>query len=398
MPCGGRFQSSPPSNLVSWSVLVNYVPAHVGHRPRQIIARFDVVLVGTVLFLAVTGVVMIYSATRGKLALAGVDPYYYLKRQAIFMVIGLVVMVVLALFDYRRLEQFSTVLYVGTLLALMGVYVLGSSALGSQRWFSLGPFQAQPSEFATLTIVVAMATYCARRRDGLEFRDLVRLLILAGVPILLIIKQPDLGTGIVLSVILVVMLAVAGMPGRYLVMVIVGAVLIIIVALQLGLLQHYQIARLTSFINPNGASSAATYNVTQAKDAIGAGGWLGKGLFRGAQTNLSYVPFQQTDFIFSAVGEQVGFVGSSLLLMLYGVVVWRILRTAQLARDTFGRLLCAGVFALLVFSVFENVGMNMGIMPVAGIPLPFLSYGGSASVVFFAAVGLTVSVHARSSR
>ena len=378
--------------------MVNYAPAHVGRRPRDITARFDVVLIGTSLLLAFTGVVMIYSATRGKLALAGEDPHYYLKRQAIFMIIGVVVMVALAVFDYRRLEQVSTILYAGTLVALAGVYVAGKSAQGSQRWFPLGPFQVQPSEFATLTVIIAIATYCARRREGLEFKDLVRLLILAVVPIVVIIKQPDLGTGIVLSVILVVMLAVAGMPGRYLVLVIVGAVLVVLVALKLGLLQHYQIARLTSFINPNGASSTATYNVTQAKNAIGAGGLFGKGLFRGAQTNLSYVPFQQTDFIFSAVGEQVGFIGSSLLLFLYGVVAWRMLRTAQLARDNFGRLLCAGVFALLVFSVFENVGMNMGIMPVAGIPLPFLSYGGSASVVFFAAVGITASVHARSLR
>ncbi|HEV3265226.1 MAG TPA: rod shape-determining protein RodA [Acidimicrobiales bacterium] len=378
--------------------MVNYAPAHVGRRPRDITARFDVVLIGTSLLLALTGVVMIYSATRGKLALAGDDPHYYLKRQAIFMIIGVVVMVALTVFDYRRLEQVSTILYVGTLVALAGVYVAGKSAQGSQRWFPLGPFQIQPSEFATLTVIIAIATYCARRREGLEFKDLVRLLILAVVPIVIIIKQPDLGTGIVLSVILVVMLAVAGMPGRYLMLVIFGAVLVVLVALNLGLLQHYQIARLTSFINPNGASSTATYNVTQAKNAIGAGGLFGKGLFRGAQTNLSYVPFQQTDFIFSAVGEQVGFVGSSLLLFLYGVVAWRILRTAQVARDNFGRLLCAGVFALLVFSVFENVGMNMGIMPVAGIPLPFLSYGGSASVVFFAAVGITASVHARSVR
>jgi rod shape determining protein RodA len=377
---------------------VNYAPAHVGRRPRDITDRFDVILIGTSLLLALTGVVMIYSATRGKLALAGEDPHYYLKRQAIFMIIGVVVMVALAVFDYRRIEQVSTILYIGTLVALAGVYVAGKSAQGSQRWFPLGPFQIQPSEFATLTVIVAIATYCARRREGLEFRDLVRLVILAAVPILVIIKQPDLGTGIVLSVILVVMLAVAGMPGRYLITVIVGAVLVVLVALNLGLLQHYQIARLTSFINPNGASSTATYNVTQAKNAIGAGGLFGKGLFRGAQTNLSYVPFQQTDFIFSAVGEQVGFIGSSVLLFLYGVVAWRILRTAQMARDEFGRLLCAGVFALLVFSVFENVGMNMGIMPVAGIPLPFLSYGGSASVVFFAAVGITASVHARSVR
>ncbi len=174
--------------------------------------------------------------------------------------------------------------------------------------------------------------------------------------------------------------------------------LLVLFAINVGLLQKYQIDRLTSFISPNGASQVATYNVTQAKEAIAHGGVLGRGLFGGTLTNLAYVPEQQTDFIFSAVGEQVGFVGASLLLALYGVVAWRILRTAQLARDNYGRLLASGIFALLVFSVFENVGMNMGIMPVTGIPLPFLSYGGSSMVVFFAAIGMTISVHLRSVR
>jgi rod shape determining protein RodA len=379
---------------------VNYVHAHASApaRPRLHLARFDLLLVGISLVLALTGVVMIYSATRAKLALAGQNPHYYLTRQLTFVIIGVVVMVVVALIDYRRLEHISTFLYIGTLLALMGVYVIGSRAQGAQRWYSLGPLQLQPSEFATLTVLIAIATYCSRRPEGLDFRDLVRLIILAGVPILLIIKQPDLGTGIVLSIILVVMLAVAGMPGRYLLLLIVGAAVVVVVALQAGLLAKYQIDRLTSFISPNAAGSTASYNVTQAKDAIGSGGLFGRGLFRGAQTNLSYVPSQQTDFIFSAVGEQVGFVGSSALLFLYGLVAWRVLRAAQMARDTYGRMLCAGVFALLIFSVFENVGMNLGIMPVAGIPLPFLSYGGTAVIVFFAAIGLTVSVHARSVR
>ena len=379
---------------------MNYVHAHAParQRQRQPWARFDIVLVGTSVLLAIIGVVMIYSATRAKLALADDDPRYYLKRQLTFMLIGVVAMVVLALFDYRRFEQISTILYVGTLLALVGVYFVGKSALGAQRWYPLGPLQVQPSEFATLTVIIAIATYCARRPDGLDFRDLVRLVLLAGVPILLIIKQPDLGTGIVMSIILVVMLSVAGMPGRYLMLLIVGAVVVVLLALQANLLQKYQIERLTSLISPNAAGSTASYNVQQAKDAIGSGGLFGKGLFKGAETNLSYVPSQQTDFIFSAVGEQVGFAGSSILLFLYGVVAWRVLRTAQLARDNYGRLICSGVFALLIFSVFENVGMNLGIMPVAGIPLPFLSYGGTAVIVFFAAIGLTVSVHNRSVR
>jgi rod shape determining protein RodA len=355
--------------------------------------------VGTSLILALTGVVMIYSATKGKLSLAGEDPHYYLKRQAAYVIIGVVVMVALALFDYRRLEQVSTVLYVGFLLALLAVLSpIGSPALGSARWFSFGPLQLQPSEFATLVLIVAIATYCARRPEGLDFRDLVRLVLMSAAPIVLVIKQPDLGTGIVMAVILMVMLAVAGMPGRYLLLLILGAAVVVVAAFKLGLLQHYQIERLTSFISPNGASQAATYNVTQAKEAIAVGGVFGQGLFHGALTNLAYVPEQQTDFIFSAVGEQLGFVGAGALLLLYGMVTWRVLRTAQLARDNYGRLLCSGVFALLVFSVFENVGMNMGIMPVTGIPLPFLSYGGSATIGFFAAIGLVISVHARSAR
>jgi rod shape determining protein RodA len=376
-----------------------YAPANLATRSRQISLRIDPILIVTTVILAITGAVMIYSATRAKLALAGEDPRYYLKRQVAFLVIGLVVLAVTALFDYRRLEQISTILYVGIVLGLFAVLSpVGSHAQGSQRWFSLGALQLQPSEFATLVLIIAIATYCSRRPDGLDFRDLVRMVLLAALPILLVIKQPDLGTAIVLTIILFVMLAAAGMPGRYLLLLLVGAVVVVVFALDVGLLKHYQIQRLTSFIAPNGASQTVTYNVTQAKEAIAHGGIFGQGLFHGAQTNLAYVPEQQTDFIFSAVGEQLGFVGAATLLFLYGIVAWRVLRTAQQARDTFGRLLCSGIFALIVFSVFENVGMNMGIMPVAGIPLPFLSYGGSAMIGFMAAVGIVVSVHMRSVR
>ena len=380
---------------------MTYTTDTLATRSRHVTARIDPILLVTTGVLALTGIVMIYSATKGKLALAGLDPHYYLKRQVLFFVISLVVLVAVSLFDYRRWEQLATILYVGIVLALLAVLSpVGSSALGSQRWFAIpgSPLQLQPSEFATLVLIIAIATYCARRPEGLEFRDLVRMVLMAALPIVLIIKQPDLGTAIVCTVILLVMLAVAGMPGRYLILLVVGAVVVVVVALNLGLVKHYQIQRLTSFISPNSSSQDVTYNVNEAKTAIAHGGIFGQGLFTGAQTNLAYVPEQQTDFIFSAVGEQLGFVGAGILLLLYGILAWRILRTAQMAKDAFGRLLCSGVFALLMFSVFENVGMNMGIMPVAGIPLPFLSYGGSSMIGFMAAIGIVTSVNYRSTR
>jgi len=378
---------------------VTYTTDTLTTRSRHVSARIDPILLVTAGILAATGVVMIYSATRGKLTLEGLDPHYYLMRQLIFFVLSLMVLVAVSLFDYRRWEQLATVLYVGIVLALLAVLSpIGSSSKGSQRWFSLGPLQLQPSQFATLVLIVVIATYCARRPEGLEFRDLVRMVLMVALPILLIFSQPDLGTAIVCSVIFIVMLAVAGMPVRYLVLLGLGAVMVIVVALNIGVVKHYQIQRLTSFISPNTASTDVIYNVSQAKTAIAHGGIFGQGLFKGTQTNLAYVPEQRTDFIFSAVGEQLGFVGAGVLLVLYGMLAWRIMRVAQMAKDTFGRLLCSGVFALLMFSVFENVGMNMGIMPVAGIPLPFLSYGGSSMIGFMAAIGIVTSVHYRSTR
>jgi rod shape determining protein RodA len=368
---------------------------------RRSVPPFDFILVLATLLVATVGVVMVYTATRGTLLAAGDDPKTFLKKQGLFVVLGVITMVVVALIDYRRLEPVATILYWLIVLALMGVFVVGSSAQGAARWFSLGPLQLQPSEFAVLALILAVASYCARREEeGLAWRDVFRLLIMAGIPIVLVLLQPDLGTAMIMVIVLLIMLAVAGLPIRILIMLLVGTVLVALVAIEGGLLHHYQVARLTTFLHPDAKSTnpyvqSAIYNLQEATNAIGSGGLLGSGLGHGAQTNLGYVPEQQTDFIFTAVGEQLGFVGSVGVLSLLGIIAWRVLHAAVIARDIFGRLICAGLFAFIAFSVFQNAGMTMGIMPITGIPLPFVSYGGTAVLVFFGAVGLALSVGAR---
>jgi rod shape determining protein RodA len=373
--------------------------SHRSTSSRTPALRIDYALIISTLAVAVLGVVIVYSATRSKLVLAGDDPHYFLDHQAAYVVVGVIVMITLAVTDYRWLEHASAVLYVGIVLALLAMFTpVGSRALGATRWLQVGPVQIQPSSFAALALIVTVATFCARRPEGLDRGDLFKILLIAVVPIALVVKQPDLGSAIVMCIVLLVMLVVAGIPNRYLVLLLVSAVLGAFLIVHAGLLKPYQVERLTSFLSQSKDLQGNTYNLHESVAAIGSGGWWGTGLFHGPQTNLSYVPEQQTDFIFSAVGEQLGFVGAASVLALLGVLSWRVLRAAQLAADPFGRLLATGAFTLLAFSIFENAGMSMGIMPIAGIPLPFLSYGGSATVAFFAAVGVALSVHFRHQR
>jgi rod shape determining protein RodA len=371
-----------------------------GTSRRRSAGSTDWILAGAALLAALVGLVTVYTATRSGLAVHGLSATYFLKRQAVFVLGGIVIMIICWRLDYRRFEQLATPIYIVLLFLLVAVLApgIGSTALGAQRWFSLGFIQIQPSEFAVLAVIIAVATYCNRRPDGLTLRDVSRLLIMAGAPMLLILIQPDLGTVIIMSITVAVMLVVAGLPGRLLIWLLLAGVLVVVVAIEGGALSSYQIHRFTSFLNQNSSNPAIqqyVYNVKQAKTAIGSGGLFGAGIGHGALTNLGYVPEQQTDFIFTAVGEQTGFVGSTLVLALLGLISYRILRAAILAKDVLGRVICAGVFAFFTFSVFQNAGMTMGIMPVTGIPLPFLSYGGSAALVFFSAIGLVLAVEAR---
>jgi rod shape determining protein RodA len=358
----------------------------------------DFGLFGALIALGLTGVVMIYSATRQALVNAGDNPHYYLERQGVFVFVGIIVMYVISRFDYRRFEIAATPLYVGSLLGLAGVFFLGQSALGAQRWYNLGFVQIQPSEFTVLFIILAVATFCQRRPEGLTMRDVSRLLIMTVVPLAMIIKQPDLGTSIIIILCVAAMMVVAGVPPRFMTFLAIAGSISLVAATYLDLLKKYQVDRFVSFLNQHSTNPnliPLIYEVNNAKSAIGSGGLRGAGLFRGLQTVLGYVPEQRTDFIFTAIGEQLGFIGTVLIVILLGYVAFRMFMIGRNAKDTMGRLICLGVFIFFAFSCFENIGMTMGIMPVTGIPLPLLSYGGSAALVFFAAGGAVLSVSRR---
>jgi rod shape determining protein RodA len=356
----------------------------------------DVVLVFTTLAISLLGILMVYSATRRVRAGAGLDPTLFLKRQAMWVILGVGVMVLVSSIDYRRYREWAPLLYGAVILLLLAVLSpVGSEVRGTHGWFQFGAFQLQPAEFGKLALVVMLGSFVAMYSGQLTAGRLVVAIGIALVPIGLILLQPDVGTMLVFCAISLGMLLVGGAAPRHLVALALLGVVGVLGVVNLGLLEDYQEQRLTSFLEPTADSQRSTYNLQQSETAIGAGGVFGRGLFRGTQTNLSYVPEQETDFIFTAVGEELGFAGAASLLSLFSVLAWRIWRSAHLSRDLTGSLMCVGVLSLLGFQVFQNVGMTMGIMPITGIPLPFVSYGGSATIAGFAAVGLVLNVHMR---
>lgn len=365
--------------------------------PASPVRHLDLVLVGSIGAVSVLGAVMIFTATRGVRA-----PYdlSFVRKQVMFVVLGSVVMAAVATLDYRRLRAAAPIVYAACLVLLAGVLTpLGSRSKGTQGWYQLGPFQLQPSELAKLGLIISLAALASQFAGRVDARRLGALVLVAALPMGLVLLQPDLGTTLVSAFITLAVLLVAGVRPRHLAAIGLVAVVVGALVLQSGVLAQYQKNRLTVFVHQENPRAAAgrreAYNLDQAKIAIGSGGLTGEGLFRGNQTRLGNVPEQHTDFIFTAVGEQLGFVGGAALLALLAAIVWRVWRAAQLARDDFGTLLCVGVMAMFVFQVFENAGMTMGIMPITGIPLPFMSYGGSSTITLFLAMGIVLSVHMR---
>lgn len=362
--------------------------SRVGERsPFERLRFVDPILLGISLALAVFGIFAVYTAgSEGGQA--------YALNQTMGFVAGLAGALLLALIDYRRLKRYLPLIYGFALVMLLVVDIAGSSAKGAQRWIDVGPVQIQPAEFAKLLVVVVLAGYFADNPLS-ENKTFLKSLCILGVPALLVFAQPDLGTALVFGAVFFVMAFVGGAKPHQLGLLVASGVLFSALVLKLGILKDYQIARLTAFLDPaNAGASDEGYQVLQSKLAIGSGGLTGKGLGGDTLTlsKLGFLPEDHTDFIFSNLAERMGFVGGILLLGLFFVLVWRMLQVATVSRDRFGVLIAVGVATIFLFQVFVNVGMTMGIMPVTGIPLPFISYGRSSLVVSMISLGLLQSI------
>jgi rod shape determining protein RodA len=348
----------------------------------------DPVLLLVSLTLSACGVLAVY--------VAGTEAQQvYATNQALGFVLGIAGAIPLALIDYRHWQRYLRLIYGLVLLILLLVLVLGATAGGAQRWVDIGPVQVQPSEFAKLGMVIVLAGYFAERAIG-EHTIFLKALGILVVPAVLVFMQPDLGTALVFGTVFIAMAYIAGARLIQLAGLVVAGVVGAVLAVKLKVLEEYQVARLTAFMRPDGTSDVG-YQVAQSKMAIGSGGITGKGLDAQTLANLGFLPEDHTDFIFSNLAERVGFVGSIVLIALFFLLVWRILHVATISRDRFGVLLAVGVATIFLFHVFVNVGMTMGIMPVTGIPLPFISYGRSNLVVSVLSLGLlqSIAIHSK---
>lgn len=349
------------------------------------------------------GLVVLSSASQ---SIAG-DPYYYVKKQVMFVGVGLVAALFILRYDYSHLRRYSVILYGLAVFMLIAVLVMGEELRGTTGWIKLGPLPAvQPAEFTKIMLAVAFADFLNNRKGMLNtLSEILPCLLYMGVPFLLIMMQPDLGTALVYIAMTIVMLFVAGANPRVLGGLIaagVGAIaLMLFLHFQFGMwlpLEDYQLKRLTVFLNPyedGKGGRGAGWNTIQSLIAIGSGGLTGLGLFKGTQVQLNFLPEHHTDFIYAVIGEEMGFIGAAAVILLYGILLLRAVYISFHAKDFYGTLLVTGVTAMWLFHIFENIGMSIGIMPITGIPLPFLSYGGSSMLTNLIAVGLVLSVNVR---
>lgn len=363
----------------------------------------DWILLVAAVAVTLYGSVLVWSASKADMA-SDSDPQSYLKRHLLNVAMGVALGYVASRLDYRWLRAYTPIIYGLSMVLLFLPFVpgLGARIAGARAWIDLpGGMTIQPSEFAKVAVILMMAVLLSEKRDIEDEprdRDVLLALGVAVFPILVILVQNDTGTVLIMGSVALSMIAVSGARTRWVVGLISGAVIAVLLAIQLGLLQHYQVERLTSFINPSNDVNAAAYNANQARIAIGGGGMLGQGLFHGMQTQGKFVPVNESDFIYTVVGEELGFVGSAVLIVLLGVILWRAVTIAYKADDLFGRLVATGVVAWLAFQLFENIGMSLGIMPITGIPLPLVSAGGTSMMATWIGIGLLENVRLHAMR
>ena len=374
----------------------------VARPSRNNFANFDKILLSAVIALLLIGTLLVYAGTREWFRSNNLDPEYYLKRHSVNIVIGVLLAYGTTLIDYRLLRAYTPIIWLAAVIGLVLVLIpgIGSEINGARAWIALpGGFQIQPAELAKIAIIVGIAMILADRdqtdQDPSDL-DVLKALAISAIPILLIVAQPDLGTVLIISAAVVAMIGASGARAIWVVGLLLLAILGVFTAVQTGAVNEYQVARLQSFVDPNADPQATGYQLRQSRITIGSGGLFGKGLFEGPQTNGRFVPEQQTDFIFTVAGEELGFVGCSLILFLYFLIFLRAFAICKRSSDLFGRLVCIGVIAWFGFQTFENIGMAMGLMPMTGVPLPFLSYGGSSMFANLIGIGLLQNVYARS--
>ncbi|WP_329263904.1 rod shape-determining protein RodA [Streptomyces pseudovenezuelae] len=380
-----------------------YGPARAGWTrllARDSLARrLDWPILFSALALSMIGSVLVFSATRNRTEINQGDPYYFLIRHLMNTGIGFALMIGVVWVGHRTLRTAVPLLYgASVFLILLVLTPLGSTVNGAHSWIVLGGgFSLQPSEFVKITIILGMAMLLAARVDAgdkpyPDHRTVLQALGLAAVPMLIVMLMPDLGSVMVMVIIVLGLLLASGSSNRWVFGLLGAGTLGAVAVWQLGVLDEYQIARFAAFANPSLDPAGVGYNTNQARIAIGSGGLTGSGLFHGSQTTGQFVPEQQTDFVFTVAGEELGFVGAGLIIVLLGIVLWRACRIARETTELYGTIVAAGIVAWFAFQAFENIGMTLGIMPVTGLPLPFVSYGGSSMFSVWVAVGLLQSI------
>jgi len=381
----------------------------------RLLRRLDWTLLLAVFALCAYGLVMVYSATRSPEATGFATPNPIAVKQIFWMLVGLLAFAGALALDYERLSHWHVPIYIATLLLLLAVLVVGQAPTGAASWIAIGGFRLQPSELAKIAVILSLATFLSHRINAIQRLRVVLLsLLVPGAPVILVLLQPDFGTALVIIAIWFGALYVVGVKGKHLAGVLCLGLILFVGMWNLdrissrsdraGLLSQiaskvalkdYQKRRLTIFLNPQADPLGAGYHIIQSRVAIGSGKLFGRGLFRGTQSRLRFIPERHTDFIFSVVGEELGIVGATTMVFLYLFVFWRGWRIAIRARDPLGMLLAAGAISMLTFHAVVNIGMSVNIMPITGLPLPFVSYGGSNLLTSFMAFGLLQNVHMR---